>query len=124
MTCPWPPSATDPRLNGITAVRLGLALWVLLMHVWPVWWFRRGPVTSITGGRVQGGGYVAVWAFFGLSGFLLATSRERLPIHSFAWRRALRILPAYWICIAVTASVVGWWYLRSGPEPAVDGSAA
>jgi len=114
------PAATiagDSSGNGITALRLGLALWVLLMHAWPVGGFGSDPVVSITGGRIDGGGVVAVWAFFGLSGYLLATSRERLPIHSFAWRRALRILPAYWICVVMTASVVGWWYIGAALSP-------
>jgi len=109
--------STDPRLNGITALRLGLALWVLIMHAWPVGRFGPDPLMSITGGRVEGGGVVAVWAFFGISGFLLAASRGRLPVHSFAWRRALRILPGYWICIALTSAVVGWWYLAAAISP-------
>ena len=107
----------DARSNGITALRLGLALWVLLMHLWPVGGFGVDPLISIVGSRLNGGGTVAVLAFFGLSGFLLATSRAHLPIHLFTWRRMLRILPAYWICIIVTSAVVGWWYARAAINP-------
>jgi hypothetical protein len=108
---------TDSRANGITALRLGLALWVLVMHAWPAGGFGADPLTWVTGGRVNGGGSVAVWAFFGLSGFLLASSRQRLPVYAFAWRRALRILPAYWVCIALTAGLVGWWYVEATLNP-------
>jgi peptidoglycan/LPS O-acetylase OafA/YrhL len=108
---------TDSRANGITALRLGLALWVLVMHAWPAGGFGADPLTWVTDGRVNGGGSVAVWAFFGLSGFLLASSRQRLPVYAFAWRRALRILPAYWVCIALTAGLVGWWYVEATLNP-------
>src|SRR4051794_4880501 len=88
-----PKVEADSRANGITALRLGLALWVLVMHAWPAGGFGADPLTWATGGRLDGGGSVAVWAFFGLSGFLLASSRQRLPVGAFAWRRARRILP-------------------------------
>lgn len=107
----------DVRGNGITALRLGLALWVLLIHAWPAGGFGPDPMTTITSGRLDGGGTVAVWGFFGLSGFLLATSRTHLPIYAFAWRRMLRILPAYWTCILLTSVVVGSWYVRVAWNP-------
>lgn len=111
------PIGADARSNGFTAMRLGLALWVLLMHVWPCGGFGSDPITAITTDRLGGGGTVAVWGFFGLSGFLLATSRGRLPSHAFAWRRMLRILPAYWACILVTSVVVGSWYIKAAWNP-------
>jgi len=74
-------------------------------------------MTTITSGRLDGGGTVAVWGFFGLSGFLLATSRAHLPIYAFAWRRMLRILPAYWTCILLTSVVVGSWYANVAWDP-------
>ena len=107
----------DPRANGITALRLGLALWVLVMHAWPAGGFGADPLEWVTGGRVDGGGSVAVWAFFGLSGFLLASSRQRLPVHAFAWRRVLRILPAYWVCIALTAGLRRLVVCGGHPQP-------
>src|SRR6186997_1317562 len=47
---------TDSRANGITALRLGLALWVLVMHAWPAGGFGADPLTWVTDGRVNGGG--------------------------------------------------------------------
>ena len=105
------------RANGITALRLGLAIWVLLMHVWAAGGFGTDPLRALTGGRLDGGGTVAVWGFFALSGCLLATSRARLPIQAFAWRRALRILPGYFVCILVTSSLVGSWYIPAAANP-------
>jgi peptidoglycan/LPS O-acetylase OafA/YrhL len=111
------PSSIVARGNGITALRLGFAVWVLLMHVWPAGGFGADPLHVLTGGRLDGGGTAAVWGFFGLSGYLLATSRAHLTILAFAWRRALRILPAYWVCILLTSAVVGSWYIGAAANP-------
>jgi peptidoglycan/LPS O-acetylase OafA/YrhL len=58
---------------------------------------------------------VGVTIFFLLSGFLLyrpfvsaRLNDERAPgALAYAWRRALRILPAYWLALAVSAAVLG-----------------
>ena len=55
--------------------------------------------------------------FFAFSGFLLASSRQRLPVYAFAWRRALRILPAYWVCIALTAGLCRLVVCGGHPQP-------
>lgn len=101
----------DPRSNGITAFRLFLALVVLVFHAWPIGGFGPDPLTQMTGGRLGGGGELAVAGFFGLSGFLLVDSRRRHGTLTFLRRRAFRILPAYWMAIAATAFVVGVWYI-------------
>jgi peptidoglycan/LPS O-acetylase OafA/YrhL len=100
----------DRRSNGITPLRLVLALIVLAMHVWPLGGFGPDPVQRLTAGRVDGGGTLAVLCFFGLSGFLLADSRSRAGTFAFLGRRAARILPAYWVCIVASTIVLGAWY--------------
>lgn len=114
--------AADPSENGITALRLFLAASVLVFHVWPLGGFGTDPVQILTGGQLRGGGTLAVLGFFGLSGYLLVQSRRRTNPVAFAWRRALRILPGYWGMIAVTAVVVGPWYLTAAflPGPGVS----
>jgi peptidoglycan/LPS O-acetylase OafA/YrhL len=44
--------------------------------------------------------------FFGLSGFLIASSRARTARLPFLRNRALRILPGYWMAIALTAFAI------------------
>jgi peptidoglycan/LPS O-acetylase OafA/YrhL len=112
----------DPSGNGITALRLFLAASVLVFHVWPLGGFGTDPVQILTGGQLRGGGTFAVLGFFGLSGYLLVQSRRRTNPVAFAWRRALRILPGYWGMIAVTAVVVGPWYIAAAflPGPGVS----
>ena len=56
-------------------------------------------------------GLLAVYGFFGLSGYLLTRSREQTPSIPFLWNRALRILPGYWIALvfgAGAATVAAW----------------
>ncbi len=82
-------------------LRLSLALLVVLTHALAVGF---GHQPSLGGTAV---GSLAVDGFFILSGFLVARSYLRLasPLR-FAWHRALRILPAFWACLLITAVVL------------------
>lgn len=61
---------------------------------------------TLFAGREFFGGF-AVKGFFILSGFLIVQSELRLnDTRRFLWHRCLRILPALWICLAVTAFVI------------------
>jgi peptidoglycan/LPS O-acetylase OafA/YrhL len=81
-----------------------------------------GRASEVAGGE-------AVVVFFVISGFLLyrpyalarATGRRRTPVLRYARRRALRILPAYWIVLtilavfpAVTGVFTGHWWRYYG----------
>ena len=64
------------------------------------------PVGRLTGGSVDLG-TIAVDGFFALSGFLIVGSLLGSPSTGrYRWRRALRILPAFWVCLLVTAFVL------------------
>lgn len=111
------------RDNGITALRLLLAVFILFVHAWPIGGFGRDPVDVVTGGGLGGGGVLGVAAFFGLSGYLLVFSRRQQGSARFLARRASRIVPAYIVVVAATAAVVGCWYLAAAwfPSPGVGG---
>jgi len=94
--------AFDPRDNGITPLRLGLALLVVFSHSFLAGGFGYDPLYQVSGGQLQLG-TVAVVAFFGLSGFLLARSRATAPLLAYVRNRALRILPGLWACLAIIA---------------------
>ena len=112
------------RPNGITALRFFLAAAVVVFHAWPLGGFGLDPVQVLTSGQARNGGSIAIMAFFGLSGYLLLQSRQRSSPVAFAWRRALRIFPGYWISIIATAFIVGPWYLAFAwfPGPGVGAS--
>ena len=98
-----------PALDGLRAVAAGA---VLLTHVA----FRTGQTQAGAGGAVLGRLDVGVAVFFVLSGFLLYP-RTR-PVGRYALRRAARILPAYWVLLAVVAVIgsvpAAYWWLGQG----------
>lgn len=71
---------------------------VILSHAWPVGGF--------VGNFTVGFGGWAVNGFFAISGYLIAGSRVRSRFLPYLWRRALRILPAFWVCLIVIAGVI------------------
>lgn len=85
------------RDNALNFVRLCLASAVILSHTWPIGGFG----TNIT----EGFGGWAVGGFFAISGYLIAGSRMRSTLLPYLWRRALRILPAFWVCLIGVAAV-------------------
>ncbi len=85
----------DGRDNALNAVRLGLALLVIVGHSWTIAYGTLPPVAAIHAYAVDG--------FFVLSGYLIAASRTRLDNGPYLWRRALRIYPGLWVCLTVTA---------------------
>ena len=106
------PAATLPMLDGLRAVA---ALAVVLTHVA----FQTGEVVRGTGGAVLARLDVGVAVFFVLSGFLLyrpyALGRPPSP-GRYAVRRALRIVPAYWVALAAVAvaAPVSWAHVWLG----------
>src|SRR5262245_7097105 len=98
------------RIPALDALRALGAIGILLTHV-----------SFATGASLNGywGGLLArldvqVAVFFVLSGFLLfrpfahavATGGQRPWVTQFFWRRAVRILPAYWITIVLCVTLL------------------
>jgi peptidoglycan/LPS O-acetylase OafA/YrhL len=98
----------SPRSNSLNFLRLALAGIVVVSH------------TIDTGGygndRILGKttlGTIAVYGFFGISGFLIAGSAQGSSVGRFLWHRILRIVPAFWVCLIVIAFVfglIGWFH--------------
>jgi peptidoglycan/LPS O-acetylase OafA/YrhL len=94
--------------NSIGFLRLALACTVLYSHALllggftatvpdALWEWSRHTLIA---------GSAAVQGFFVLSGALIARSWMRTPSPlRFLWHRVLRIVPAFWICLAVTALI-------------------
>jgi len=112
-----------PALTGWRGVA---ALWVLAYHAWQ---FVRGPalVVPFVGWDltpVVKGGYFGVDLFFVLSGFLLSLPFHRADVQGdarpslkhFWYRRCRRVLPAYWLQLAILLAALVWF----APEPGIS----
>ncbi|MGF1426347.1 acyltransferase family protein [Kitasatospora sp. LaBMicrA B282] len=114
------------RENGFGLLRLLLALSVIFAHAEPLGFAKLDLGLAQTRGQSSLGG-IAVGGFFVLSGLLITRSGMRLSPARFAWNRAIRILPGYWACLAVTVFVLaplvayhqgrldGFWSHPQGP---------
>ncbi len=105
-----PPSQTaahSNHANGFDVIRLALALLVVYTHAFLVGGHGPEPTTALF--KAQSNlGTLSVLGFFGISGYLVTASWDRSSrLSTFAWKRVLRIFPAFWVCLLVIAAVVG-----------------
>jgi peptidoglycan/LPS O-acetylase OafA/YrhL len=100
--------------NSLNFLRLVLALLVLISHAVPLGNF--GDSWIVFKGTPVG--TLAVYGFFGISGFLIAGSAVRNGVGRYLWQRFLRIFPGFWVCLVITAFVIGLvgWLVQSGPH--------
>ena len=105
--------AFNPRDNSLNFLRLVLALTVILSHSLTL---GGKPVATTEDFLNSSPGQIAVFGFFGISGFLIARSADHNGFGRYLWQRILRIFPAYWVCLLVTGLVFGvlaWGYTQT-----------
>lgn len=98
-----------PSENSLNFIRLLLAATVIIWHAFPLTGHDIGfaPLRQFMAN-------VPVDGFFALSGFLIVGSWVRRPhVGRYLQARILRIMPAFWVCLLVTAfllapATVGW----------------
>ena len=95
--------AFSSRHNSLNFIRLAFCLTILFSHAIVLGGFGSewilGDRTTI--------GVPTLYGFFCLSGFLIAGSAEKNSVPRYLWQRFLRIMPAYWFCLAFTAFIIG-----------------
>jgi len=94
------------RTNSLNFLRIVLAVAVILSHAVELGYF--GTWEQVNRTTL---GTVAVYGFFGISGYLIAGSALRNGPFRYLWQRFLRIFPAFWVCLIVTAfgiGLIGW----------------
>jgi len=107
----------DPKRNAYNALRLLMAAGVVVWHSVPL----TGHDLEVEPLR-QLASRLPVDVFFALSGYLIAMSWARTPeVVTFLRARALRILPAFWVCLVLTAVVVAPLSLVLRQAPVPDG---
>lgn len=92
--------------NSLGVLRLVLASLVIFTHGFPLGGFGEDPLWNISRGQASLG-TIAVGGFFAISGYLVAKSGQSTDFMQFAWRRSLRIFPAFWGVLFFAAFVVG-----------------
>ena len=93
------------RSNSLNFLRLVLALTVLASHAIGLG-FGLGWSVNYTPP-----GTIAVYGFFGISGYLIAGSAIRNHAGRYLWQRFLRIFPGFWVALVLTAfffGLIGW----------------
>lgn len=99
--------AFNPRSNSIGFLRWFLAFVVIFSHAGPLAGFYGGHDLGTQFSTEQSLGGVAVAGFFFLSGYLITKSRMgRSSTLRFFWRRIMRIFPAWFLVLLVTAFVL------------------
>ena len=89
----------DPKANSLNFIRLVLAAGVIFWHAFPL----SGAEVAFAPAR-QFMGQIYVDGFFAVSGFLIVGAWMRDPSWGrFLAARTLRIFPAFWVCLIVTA---------------------
>lgn len=96
-------ASLDSRDNSIASLRFLLAALVVFSHSYDLGGFGPDPLVVFSHGQ-RSFGSLAVAGFFALSGFLITQSycRSR-SVWRYLWHRILRIFPAFWMCLLVTA---------------------
>jgi len=92
----------DPKSNSLNLLRLVLATVVLAVHAFALGAFGREPLLHNTDFAS-----IAVYGFFGISGFLIAGSAARNRPGRYLWQRFLRIFPGFWVCLLMTSFFFG-----------------
>jgi peptidoglycan/LPS O-acetylase OafA/YrhL len=99
------------KSNAIGVMRFGLALSVILQHGAPPG-YTIDPFTALGWHLLPdyalSVGNLAVLSFFFLSGLLIAHSWSRADSATrYLWQRFLRIFPGFWVCLLLSAFVLG-----------------
>jgi peptidoglycan/LPS O-acetylase OafA/YrhL len=101
-------AAFNPRANSIGFVRWLMAFAVIFSHAGPLAGFYGGRDLGTQWSNEQSLGGVAVGGFFFLSGFLITKSKMgSASTPRYFWRRVMRIFPAWWATLLVTAFILG-----------------
>jgi peptidoglycan/LPS O-acetylase OafA/YrhL len=105
-----------PRLEVLDGLRFLAAVAVMAAHfmAMDLVWGRR--TEDIFPGQVAANGWLGVYLFFLISGFVICMSSWGRGVGAFAVSRVVRLYPAYWLSVVVTAVVLTIWpYVTRGP---------
>ncbi|MDO8148007.1 acyltransferase [Isoptericola sp. b515] len=105
---------TAPRMHLLDVLRFGAALAVVLYHFTATptadrYWGVDVSVLFAGVNEVTRYGWLAVEAFFVISGFAILWSVQGRTLAQFTGSRVGRLYPAFWACVAATAVLQSLW---------------
>ncbi|GAC1522141.1 MAG: acyltransferase [Vulcanimicrobiaceae bacterium] len=114
-------------LDGLRGIAIALVVWY---HLWQITWLPADVhlgAATIGLNAIPEAGFVGVDLFYFISGFVLfvpyaralCDGRRAPTMREFALRRALKIVPSYYLSIAV-AIAFGWAHLTSSSDAVVQ----
>jgi peptidoglycan/LPS O-acetylase OafA/YrhL len=115
--------SSGSRLAGIEGLRAVAACSIVVYHCWLLASPTEAPSLGPLGRTVFPNLPVGVTLFFALSAYLLyrpfaaalIRAEARPSVSVFLRNRALRIFPAYWVILLVSALILGTVYVRESP---------
>jgi len=107
-------------LDGLRGIAIALVLW---FHVWQITWLRADVHVfgaTLNFNAIPEAGFIGVDLFFFISGFCLfypyaralVDGRPRQSLATFAYRRAIKIVPSYYLSLALVVAL-GWAHFAS-----------
>jgi peptidoglycan/LPS O-acetylase OafA/YrhL len=103
-------ASLQDRQNSLNFLRLALAAIVLIDHGVALGGFGGDVIVGKTSPAV-----LAVYGFFGISGYLIVASAARNTVGRYVWMRVVRIFPAFLVCLVLTSflfGLIGWYHGR------------
>ncbi|MFC4144998.1 acyltransferase family protein [Micromonospora mangrovi] len=115
-------TAASPRLYVLDGLRLVAALLVVAFHftIFSKPWGAPNGTAVPELATVTQFGWLGVYLFFLISGFVICMSAEGRSLSQFATARITRLYPAYWFAVIATTVVVTLWPVVAKPLPPGD----
>jgi peptidoglycan/LPS O-acetylase OafA/YrhL len=104
-----PPVAARPRLEVLDGLRFLAALAVVAYHYTTMDRVWQRPAATVFPAQTFAYGWLGVYLFFLISGFVICMSSWGRGVGSFLASRAVRLYPAYWLSVVVVALVTALW---------------
>ena len=105
--------ADRPRLEVLDGLRVLAALLVVAYHFTAMWYVWRRPPETVFPAQPAAYGWLGVYLFFLISGFVICMSSWGRGVEAFLVSRAVRLYPAYWLSVVATTLVLtAWPYLE------------
>ncbi|HEU5469260.1 MAG TPA: acyltransferase [Actinophytocola sp.] len=103
-TAPQPRVAAGPRLEVLDGLRFLAAMAVLAYHFTTMDRIWQRPAVDVVPAQTFAYGWLGVYLFFLISGFVICMSSWDRGVGSFLLSRAVRLYPAYWLSVLVVAA--------------------